>query len=160
MRILVIDDTQANLASAIVTLHGHELVTEGDAEKAHSLIRNERWDAILTDLWMPTPQGMSAFGVGLDPSGMQDDAIKDMMPIGLVFALMAVTRGVKYVGVLTETNHHRDRLTAALDGVRIGESPRLTVMDCGLFRTETGAKNWGALLRLLTENVWPTPPSE
>ncbi len=155
MRILVIDDIQNNLVSAILTLDGHELVTEGDAEKAHSLIRNEKWDAVLTDLWMPTPQGQSAFGVGLDPSRMQDDSIKDTMPIGLVFALMAVTRGVKYVGVLTETNHHTDRLTAALDGVRIGDNPRLTVMGCGLFRTKSGAKNWGALLQLLTDGTWP-----
>ncbi len=154
MRILVIDDNQANLDSALATLNGHELVTEGDAEKAHDMIANEKWDAVLTDLWMPTPQGTIAFGVGLaDPSRMEDDGIKNTMPIGRVFSLMAITRGVKYVGVLTDTNHHNDRLTAALDGVGFGKSPRLAVMSCGPFRTQTGAKNWGALLRLLSANV-------
>lgn len=119
MKILVIDDNQVNLDNAVKQLGGeHEVVTcisyeraerlltqspipstEKSPYNAHSFKEGESmYDAVLTDLFMP-------------PCFLGCSISKDIhenieQPYGLVFMLTALRRGVKYLGLNSNANHH------------------------------------------------------
>ncbi|MFA5186189.1 MAG: response regulator [Patescibacteria group bacterium] len=127
MKILVIDDTAANLEAAKSQLAGHEVVTVGSFDEAFKLVchYDSGWqkenvvdfDAVLIDLMMPA--GKKSQG----PRGMR--FVGEEMPLGIFLALQALRSGVKRVGLLTDTNHHDHPASAALDHLgrmELGES--------------------------------------
>ncbi len=64
------------------------------------------FDVVLTDMMMPMAKETLADGV-FDP--------RVQMPYGFVIALEAARRGAKFVAMLTDTNHHKGPMSAALD---------------------------------------------
>ncbi|MFA6100095.1 MAG: hypothetical protein WC750_04455 [Patescibacteria group bacterium] len=158
MKILVVDDKQENLDSASTQLAEHELTIVSSYRAAEKLLdeRNE-FDVLLTDLMLLDGPG----GVG---SG------EDEMGSGIWLALVAATRGVKWIGVLTDSTRHsgweaRAAVTAVgvknLDGriqpipIRIQRSKMLvcTAETDGMLDMPGRTKNWARLLeRLLLLN--------
>lgn len=141
MKILVIDDTKVHLTAASQTLSGHEVTTCSDYDKAVELLniqydeeelnkRNAKyvaegmdsrpaylkarkettlpyWDAVLCDLLMPA---------GRDAQGGEGERfVGQEMPVGWSLALLAASRGAKYVAVATDMNHHNHPASAMLD---------------------------------------------
>ena len=143
MKILVIDDTQAHLDAAKQTLVGHDVTCCATHEEAIKLLSegNNRdtsrccalwkqymvegihfgdaldkaevetwlpyWDVVLTDLLMPAGP-MKQAGSGCQYVGQE-------MAVGWALALTAARTGVKYVAVVTDTNHHYHPASAMLD---------------------------------------------
>ncbi len=110
MKILVIDDKEVNQASAHQTLTGHDLTVVGTYAEGHELLgwnSNSSFDVVLSDLLMPaSDRSMGKEGLKF---------VGEEMPVGFALALMAALRGVKYVAVVTATNHHDHPLSAMLD---------------------------------------------
>jgi len=121
MRILVIDDNAANLASARQTLKDHEVVTAQTVEEAWEHLK-ETWDVVLSDLWMPLPPARKSESYPRDPPSFLgclysgDPALPGrMQPVGTAIALVALARGAKAVGILTDSDHHNDPYVRLLD---------------------------------------------
>jgi CheY-like chemotaxis protein len=126
MKILVIDDNGQHLAAAIRQLGSeHELhtaqsykagqyklgfsYTYGQTTGTHS------FDVVLCDLLMPAPSEMSR------RSGMGGQE----MPVGMFLATLAAINGAKYVGLLTDTNHHDHPASECLDAFHGDHGPRI-----------------------------------
>lgn len=120
LRILVIEDSANHRQSAVDTLIGHTLTIVDSYDKAMELMEEAHWDhqlktmvedpfpfdVVLTDMMMPmstktlVPEAYNA---------------KEQVPYGLIIALKAASRGAKFVAMLTDTNHHKGAMSAALD---------------------------------------------
>lgn len=146
MKILVIDDTEANHQSARETLSGHDVtvVTNANASRLLGGVNHEMkdYDVVLTDLNMPSGRDeseMGAFGY----------------PIALS-ALMCPR--VKYVGLFSNGGAHGDLLSSCNFGNyevhNIGEKKFLAIdfppQIKSMYHTN-GGKNWGRLLEILTK---------
>jgi len=134
----------------------YEVKTEEErvaAREAMASIAREyppiRFDAVLTDLLMPA--GRKAQG----PKGEQ--FVGKEMPVGFALALMAVVHGARFVGVVTDTNHHDHPAAAMLDPLTVygwhdlkESGARFTVNGArlGLFQVG-GTKDWGKILSSL-----------
>lgn len=178
MKILVVEDNEQHRNAAIeeLTAAGHEVtavtkrpysdygfVSQGfsslpgeyidsdDRENFWSNPSRSKFDAALFDLFLPEEKAEGLDGA--DPSKEQ--------PYGLIMAFRAVQCGVKYIGVITDANHHRNAISNALDMIcppywwsgmhqpvfRIGES------ILGIAHTETtGEKRWLAMLEHLVSH--------
>ena len=64
------------------------------------------FDVILTDMMMPMSQKTLAPGV-FNP--------KEQVPYGLIIALKAALYGIRFVAMVTDTNHHQGAMSAAID---------------------------------------------
>ncbi len=132
-KVLVIEDESYNLESAKSTLNDYDLTVIGTIEEANKILRadvdgNFEYDVMLTDLWIPTPELVeecetNVFAnmgtVSVDKLHIFEGASLDKsMPAGLVFALKASNLGVPYIGILTDSSHHHDRLSLLLDTLR------------------------------------------
>ncbi|MBI2443902.1 MAG: response regulator [Candidatus Magasanikbacteria bacterium] len=146
MKVLVIDDKTENKKSAEETLKamGHSVTVMDDCEMAYAFLlkhgRDCQFDAVLTDLWMPGPSGTSAFGVG-----QAKNCVSVPMPVGMMFALMAINLGVKIVAIVTDMSHHCDPLTAGLEKIE-ALGTRILCYNSQTNHTEEGAKDWGNIL--------------
>jgi CheY-like chemotaxis protein len=132
MKILVIDDNQKNLETAVDQLgKEHELVTVSSYEEAEGYLASnlshvyacDRWDnvkwdkdnkaikqsfdVILTDLFMPANKR----GISSNYNGA------DEIPYGLVIAMTARRLGIP-VAIVTNANHHSHPLLWAMDMLR------------------------------------------
>ena len=168
MKVLVIDDKVQHQESArtILAQDGHEAIVVGSYDEAIDiLVPGNGFDAVLSDMMMPmSPRDL---GRGIYDSNKQ-------MPYGFVLALRAAAAGAKYVAVVTDTNHHADPISAALD--RIGGfegdkeawncawedgalEPRFEINSAKAFFIHAplvnGAKDWGRVLAALTGNPKP-----
>ena len=125
MKILVIDDSPWNIASAVETLASHDVVTVDNIEQARRvLLEKPKFDAVLTDLWMPRGEfsGDGAISTRHAPKMDADSQI----PAGLVFAIKASNLGIKTV-ICTDSDHHRDWICSLLDLVglvSLSENPK------------------------------------
>lgn len=70
------------------------------------------YDVVLVDMMMPVAR-KTALGSGIHPYGEE-------VPYGFVLALRAALRGAKYVAMVTDTNHHKGAMSAALDYIGDG----------------------------------------
>lgn len=68
------------------------------------------FDVVLTDMMMPMSTGNGVLAPGVYSSDEQ-------VPYGFVIALYAAAHGAKFVALVTDTNHHRSALSAALDQI-------------------------------------------
>lgn len=184
MNILVFDDNQTHreAAQAQLTALGHTVTVAGDYSQAQELLHRDEYylgtdklpsfDAVLCDLLVPASEQRQS-GQGLQYVGQE-------MPIGVFIALLAATKvGVKYVGVLTDTDHHSHPASACFDAFNghVCEPTPFVLNDCKVIftnnhqwvgpfaqsdltkqlgwseangRTDTvRAKNWTALLEYL-----------
>jgi len=138
--ILVIDDRSENIASAKKLLAGHNLVLAEGYEQAMDILGKEKFEIVLTDLYMPMSSrtlSKSAFKMG------------EEVPYGLLLMLEAARSGATHVAVVTDLNHHSDHFSAAFDhfsrsSLRI-ENAKVKMMQV-YAKTEEGAKDWKVAL--------------
>lgn len=122
MKVLVIDDTQKHLDSAVKTLEGHDVTLCSSYDEALELLNprcwdeklktyktRDYWDAVLCDLLMPV--GEHTHGQSVHKCVGQE------MPFGLTLALTAARCGAKYVLMLTDASHHHNPASAMLDSL-------------------------------------------
>jgi CheY-like chemotaxis protein len=157
MKILVIDDQPRNVASAHATLAGLDYTVVSTIKEAFEILDGEkRFDVLLTDLWLPRGSFRGAMHDG--------DSSETPIPAGLVFALRALNLDMK-VAIVTDSNHHQDRLCSILDLVRHGKntctsdivyvearwcSPKPQEWDSG-----TEGKNWLKAIELAKFKLQP-----
>ena len=141
-RILVIDDTAANLVSAKKSLAGHHLTVADGYSSAMALLAEQEFDVVLTDLYMPMiSQTLSekAFELGR------------LVPYGFILMCEAARRGAKFVAIVTDLGHHDDHFSAAFDhfqGISLTiESAKTMMLHARL--TEGGTKDWNHSLETL-----------
>jgi CheY-like chemotaxis protein len=144
-RILVIDDTSANLVSAKKSLTGHHLTVADGYSSAMALLAEQEFDVVLTDLYMPmVSQTLSekAFELG------------KLVPYGFILMYEAARRGAKFVAIVTDLGHHDDHFSAAFDhfqGVSLTiESAKTMMLHARL--TEDGTKDWNRSLETLLQD--------
>jgi|CXWL01.1.fsa_nt_gi CheY-like chemotaxis protein len=117
MKILVIDDQPYNIASARLTLKDFDLTTVDSIAKACEILATgERFDVVLTDLYLPRGSFSRDMSLNLVTYVPSDT----MVPAGLVFAIRAANDGMKVV-ICTDSDHHRDPLCTMLDLVNEGK---------------------------------------
>lgn len=118
MRIIVIDDLEINRNSAsLLREAGHDVTIIGTAEEAVHALRNEVPDVVLTDLWMPWPQADEYGCVNGVVGCSRDKRPFETIPAGYLIALLAKNRGVPHVAILSDTDHHNDRMSALAKGM-------------------------------------------
>lgn len=109
MKILIIEDSLKHQDSARQTLVGHDVTIIGsfkEAKKHLSTYGTFPYDVVMTDMNMPMNRDDLADGVW-NPS--------ELVPYGLILALRAAKCGAKYVAMVTDTNHHKNAMSNALD---------------------------------------------
>jgi DNA-binding NarL/FixJ family response regulator len=139
-RILVIDDAPHNVASAHLTLKGLDYtVVDTVKEGFEALSKENAFDILLTDLWMPRGDFIGAI-----PPGSVDQA-DTVIPAGLVFAIRAANIGMHAV-IVTDSDHHRDRICSVLDLVNRADNKDKQLVKYIEARWDHigGAKNWRA----------------
>jgi len=139
MKILVIDDTQKHLDSAVKTLEGHDVTLCASYDEALQLLEPQ-YDEDIRDSkceqYKSEGLGWSAASKKakkdaqincwdavlcdlLMPAGNDAQREKKVlgqeMPVGWSLALVAVMRGAKYVAVASDVNHHDHPGSAMLD---------------------------------------------
>lgn len=103
-----------------------------------------QWDVVLIDLMLPA-SGQALSHEHRHLAGQE-------MPIGTTLAFLALKRGVKMVAVVTDTNHHDNPASAALDVM----SGSFSVGDARMYLENSwshdlygSAKPWSAVLKVL-----------
>ncbi len=115
-KLLVIDDQPYNVASAHMTLTGYDYKVVDSIATAYNLLKSgERFDVVLTDLWLPRGEFTGAMRGG--------DTATTPIPAGLVFAIRAMNDGMKVV-ICTDSDHHQDRLCSVMDLIGDGTSEK------------------------------------
>jgi CheY-like chemotaxis protein len=182
MRIMIIDDTHQNLVDAQNQLGAeHDLVLCDNVDKAWEILTTQKagresfladyngveelrdmtgvglptgnpyeytplpkFDVVLTDLMMP---GL------LRSVADKENFMHELQGMGYPLVLLALQAGVKYVGILSATNHHANPMASFLDGFRrknqFGEQT-LAVSggypDHIWYEGDTPRKNWDKFL--------------
>lgn len=139
-RVLVIDDTPANIQSAFETIpESYDLVTATGYDEAMKILAEQPFDWVLTDLHMP-----------MSSRTLSDEAFKlgELIPYGLLLVVEFLRQGIHNVAVVTDLNHHQDPFSAAFDhftGKKIlaGET-RIQLLHAPL--RPDGSKDWGKVL--------------
>jgi hypothetical protein len=101
-------------------------------ERELACTTNPSWDMVLLDLMLPADRGGS-FGRIVTNEAFSSHEGQEM-PLGTILAFQALKAGVKKVGVLTDTNHHKHFASAAIDKLHSGQKP-VCVGDACLFFT-------------------------
>ncbi len=117
-KILVIDDSPWNVASAHLTLKGYDYKMVSNIKEAYEVLTSgEVFDVVLTDLWLPRGEFTGEMRGG--------DTETTMIAAGLVFAIRATNLGMKVV-ICTDSDHHEDRLVSVMDMLRNGRYEKRT----------------------------------
>jgi len=120
LEILVVDDNKGNRASAeLLKEDGHKVETAKTFTEAFTMIRENKYDVVLTDLNFPFGEKRERMKVGFH----DDDERFDVQPVGYALVLYAVKQGVPYVALVTDTGHHDGPIAATFDALMdFGES--------------------------------------
>lgn len=120
LNILVIEDNEAHAEAAREQLTEHEVrvvksfpaalrvlgsyqqTAIGEKECEYQTV----FDVVLTDMELPIMRTPSFSSVPSD---------QELAPFGLIIALRAAQVGVKYVAMVTDTNHHQTAMSNAID---------------------------------------------
>ena len=142
LRILVIDDTPENIASAKKGLAGHRLTTVGGYELAMEFLSAMSFDVVLTDLHLP----MSSKTMG------DKFVLGQLVPYGLLLMVEAARQGAKHVAVVTDLSHHDDPFSAAFDHFA-GRPVTINQANVVMMHSpmKDGAKDWETALERLTK---------
>mgnify|MGYP001580843567 CR=1 FL=1 len=151
--ILVIEDTEKHRESASEQLKEHDLSLAknyGEGEKL--LIEGRPYNVLLTDLMMPKGNRET-----MGPEGIK--YVFDLLPFGFPLAFLAAKKGIPYIGVVTDINHHNHPISAAIDpisGAYWHDSEtylyRLNDSKVGIFHApfiEGERKDWNKVLEVL-----------
>lgn len=111
MKILVVEDSPIHQASAIQTLEGHEVTIAKSFGEAMQIMmwgdsKDFPFEVVLTDMMMPMSKET------LVPEAFKPD---EQVPYGFIVALKASLCGAKFVAMITDSNHHKGAMSAALD---------------------------------------------
>ncbi len=157
-RILVIEDSELHQISAREQFKEYILEIAVDYESGVKAIEKVP-DVMLTDLMMPKGNANT-----LSPEGMQ--YLFDEFPYGFPLALLAAKQGVKYIGVVTDINHHNHPMSACLDVIsgaywrkeeaknsiyRINNS-LLGIFHAPFIEENERKKDWKSVLEILIES--------
>ena len=109
--ILVIEDTEKHRESAQNQFKDHRLTLAKSYEEGEKLLQSTPpYHVLLTDLMMPKG-GRETMG----PEGMK--YIFDLLPFGFPLVFLAAKRGIPYIGIVTDVNHHNHPISAAIDPI-------------------------------------------
>lgn len=119
MKVLVIDDALWHQAAAKLTLKGHKVIVLPSVEAAFDFFLHYKagsLDAVLTDLWLPTPEfkfigeGSNRRATCLHAQSNPDDGqfVAQFIPAGMIFAVTAINLGIKYVAICSDQHAHGD----------------------------------------------------
>lgn len=144
--VLVIDDTEANLNTAIARLPGQKLILARGPEEAMRYLNlpGEMPDAVLTDMQM-RPDKMYG-SLNMDQYG-----VTETIHSGFSMMFEATSRGIP-VAIVTDGNHHQDWASAMFDHIKETQVNGQKV----LFFNNIG-KRWDTALKMLLE---PEPVQE
>lgn len=136
-KILVIEDKAMHRESAKATLAGHDVTIVSSFDEAMDLMKLGSdtvnfFDVVLTDMMMP--MSWRTLGDSVGNLGEQ--------PYGFIIALRAALCGAKFIAMLTDTNHHRGPMSAALDHVGgayydEGQKPNFVINDAHVMFVHT-----------------------
>jgi len=110
VNILVIEDTEKHLQSAKEQFIDYTVTLSENYEDGKKFLETDSYDVLLTDLLMPKGN-METMG----QEGMK--YIFDLLPFGFPLALLAAKKGIKYIGIVTDVNHHDHPMSAAIDPI-------------------------------------------
>lgn len=114
MKILIIDDNSNHRAAAEAQLKDHDVTVVGTYDDGQELLKKEHdFEVVLVDLLMPASK--QSLGRNLHLAGEE-------MPVGIFLAILAAKNGAKYVGVLTDMDHHSHPASACFDAFSKMES--------------------------------------
>lgn len=105
MKILVIDDTLKHQKSALLQLTDYDLTVANGYDEAVKLLREESFDAVLTDMEMPISMNKT----------LSTCVLGKLVPYGLLIEKEAVLCNVKHVAIVTDLSHHLDPFACAFD---------------------------------------------
>ncbi len=107
-KVLVVDDSPANIISALETIPTEEysVETASSYEEAIEILSQKYFDFVLTDLHLP-----------MSPLMLSDKAFRlgELVPYGLMILLASIRQGVKKIAVVTDLSHHDDAFSASFD---------------------------------------------
>lgn len=125
MKILIVEDNPRHQEAARNQLKDHEISIVDNWPKARDLLEEGGFEAVLSDLMLPSTHEM------LSDEAEKKFPLGTLMPLGFIVALHAcLIQGMKYVAVISDSDHHSDPISAGLD---------FTGNDCYLHDVE----NWG-----------------
>lgn len=110
-RILIVEDKPKHIISIMEQLSEFErqLTIESTFADAAGELRKRSYDVVISDLYIPyshSPQyPISEVFTG------------DPQPLGSFLVIDALMRGVPYVSLITDTNHHSGEVPAAVDAI-------------------------------------------
>jgi len=147
MKILIVDDRIENLEAAKKQLSEHEVFVAQTLQEARSIlvdfnvINQIGIDVVMTDVMMPAEEhGMGKKG---------EKYIGELVPVGLVVALLALGCNVSRVCIVSDTNHHDHPVAWALDSITVLNHKKVGIeCYCGARCPKTeGIKDWGMVFR-------------
>ena len=158
----------------------------GTYKEGRDLLKSQTWDVVLTDLHF-----ISSKKKVLTANKDFNEYIESLLesnpewrinekdegePLGAILALRAIALGVKYVGLVTDADHHRSTASAGLDGFPqfntsnshvLCTNKEITSMDAETLEIVSGnyhprreyrrVKDWAKVLGLLTGEISPPP---
>jgi len=104
-KILVVSGNSDNQKSACRDFEHYHLTVAVGYDCAMSILNEERFDVVLTDLGIP---------MDLEPGQQITTSIGRFIPYGILVMIEAAHRGIKHVAVVTDDNDH-DEMAAAVD---------------------------------------------
>lgn len=127
LNILVCEDTPKHLQAAREQLAEHNVLTASSLIEAMQYLGNKTMEDIpgyadtIMDEGLPVPKYVGNIDVVLTdmymPGGnMPVYSLGDQLaPVGIMIALRAASLGVKWVGLMSDSNHHCDAMTCGID---------------------------------------------
>lgn len=109
LKIMVIDDSPWNIASAKLTLAGYNITTIDNVSTAFEVLSKglQGYSALLTDIYLPQGNFRGALAENIVASDK-------VIPAGIVFALTAIHCGVPTI-ICSDSDHHQDVFASLLD---------------------------------------------
>ncbi len=153
LEILVVEDTPIHQEAARRLLSEHNVQIVSTFDEATDLLRIPlKWegsivqpvyDAVLTDMFLTQGQGRC-----LSPD--MKHLAKEQMPFGYPIALMACQKGVPYVAIVSDADHHSGPMAYSIDFFAKEYIDRKTIQQVGNSRLAVfnrRIKNWTYLGR-------------
>lgn len=130
-KLLIVDDDKANQQMAQEQFLGrYDLAVASSFSEAKDIIMNNDIDIdiIMTDIMMP---GEDA---GQGASGME--YVGELIPVGLVIALLAIQSNIPEIFIVSDTGHHDHPIIWAMDSLRNGNK-----IKC-IYRAKQVGEEW------------------
>ncbi|MFH2231778.1 MAG: response regulator [Patescibacteria group bacterium] len=140
--VLVVDDSFWHLMAAPEQFKGRKVLICDTYLEAIELLDKHRFDAVMTDLLMPTTSENQG------PESKKEHVGK-LMPMGAFVAAKALEAGVKQVCVVSDTDHHDHPVGHVAEKLSTSGPVRWYCgCNCKMTKNDVGTavKNWAAIL--------------